>query len=198
MKRLLLILPVVVLLYACPYEAPLALEPAPVEPVDSSLLGYWYGIIKDGSDYFGIEALEITRKTDSLYAITRYGKAVKGDMVLPDTAYFTGFTSRINDQLFMNLESSIVLVSTNTRKSKQPEVKTQTIFYISAFAVRHDTMTVKTITDNFSPLARKGFKNSEQLKKEVQTAIEQKKNIYDDIYTLSYRKIEKPQPLKPM
>lgn len=197
MKRLLLILPLIVLLYACPYESPVGLEPAPVEPVDTSLLGYWYGIIRDGSDYFGIEALDITKKTDSTYSITRYGKAVKGNMISPDTAYFTGYTSHINDQLFMNIEGTILVVSTDNRKNKQPQVITQKVFYISALTVKHDTIVVKTVTDNFSPLARKGFRSSEQLKKEIQTNMEQKKNIFDDTYSLSYRKIEKPQPIRP-
>ena len=72
MLRLLLILPFTVMLYACPYESQVPLEPKPVEPIDSTLVGYWYGIIKDGSDFFGIEALDITKSSDSVYAITRY------------------------------------------------------------------------------------------------------------------------------
>ena len=194
MLRLLLILPFTVLLYACPYESQVALEPKPVEPIDSSLVGYWYGIIKDGSDFFGIEALDITKNSDSVYAITRYGKTVKGDMVVPDTAHFTGYTSHINDQLFMNVEGSIVLITTN--RKKQPEVKTQKVYYISAITIRHDTLWVKTLTDNFSPAARKGFQRPEDLQAEIRALLEQKKNIYDDIYSLSYRKIPKPTPVK--
>ena len=69
------------LLCGCPYESPLPLDEKPTEAVDSSLFGFWYGIVKDGSDYFGIEALEIERETDSIYKIIRYGKAIKGDMI---------------------------------------------------------------------------------------------------------------------
>ncbi|HEV7783186.1 MAG TPA: hypothetical protein VGO58_18050, partial [Chitinophagaceae bacterium] len=87
MKRLFWLLPITTVLCACPFESTVPLAPAPTEAVDSTLIGYWYGIVKDGSDFFGIEALDITQKSDSVYAITRYGKAVKGDIILPDTAY---------------------------------------------------------------------------------------------------------------
>ena len=103
MTKLLWSLPLSFLLTACPFESNMPLEKAPVEPVDSSLLGFWYGIVKDGSDYFGIEALEINRQSDSLYSVIRYGKAVKGDMILPDTSFYTAYSSRIRDQSFMNL-----------------------------------------------------------------------------------------------
>lgn len=195
MKRLLLLIPLALILYACPYESAVGLDAVPTEPADSSLCGYWYGIIKDGSDFFGIEALDISLKSDSVYSITRYGKTVKGDMVVPDTAYFTGYLSRLQGQLFMNVEGTIVLITT-TKKSKTPVAKTQKVFYISALYIRNDTMTVKTVTDNFSPLARKGFQNPEQLRSELNEMMIQNKNIYDDTYSLSYRKIQKPQPLK--
>ena len=196
MKLLLIILPLSFILYACPYESAVPLEERPVEPIDSSLLGYWYGIIKDGSDFFGIEALDISRYSDSVYAITRYGKAVKGDMVMPDTAYFKGYISRLDGDRYMNVAGTLVSVSAE-KKSKTPVVKTQNIFYISLFTVRNDTLQVKTITDNFSPVSRKGFRSPEQLKAEILSMKKQQVNIYDDIYSLSYRKIEKPQPLKP-
>jgi hypothetical protein len=196
MKFFLIILPLAVILYACPYESAVPLETRPSEPIDSTLFGYWYGIIKDGSDFFGIEALEITRQSDSAYAITRYGKAMKGDMILPDTAYFTGYTTRIDGQLFMNVEGTIVTVTTQ-KKNKPPVVTTQKVFYISTLTLRNDTMVVKTITDGFSPQSRKGYSTPEQLKTEVVTMLGEKKNIFDDIYSLSYRKIQKPQPLKP-
>jgi hypothetical protein len=56
------------------------------------LLGYWYGIVKDGSDFFGIEALDISKQSDSTYALIRYGKGIKDDFILPDTSYFSGYT----------------------------------------------------------------------------------------------------------
>ena len=194
MRRLLLILPFILVLYACPYESRVPVEARPSEPIDTSLLGYWYGIIKDGSDFFGIEALDITRHSDSTYAITRYGKAVKGDMVVPDTARFLGYTSRVNDLWFMNIEGTIVVVTTN--KKKQPVVNTERVYYISTLSRRHDTLVVKTITDNFSPVSRKGFSSPEHLKAELISLMEQKKNIYDDIYSLSYRKIDRPASLR--
>ncbi|MBL7710424.1 MAG: hypothetical protein JNJ86_15210 [Chitinophagaceae bacterium] len=194
MKKLLWLIPISILLYACPYESAVPLEARPVEPVDSTLLGYWYGIVKDGSDFFGIEALDITKNSDSTYAITRYGKAAKGDIILPDTSYFTGYISYVNGQRFMNVEGSVVLVTTRGKKS--PEVKTQKVFYLANFSMQRDTLTMRTITENFSP-SRRGFSTPEELKQTVINLSGQGKNIYDDLYALSYRKIPRPQPLKP-
>lgn len=166
-----------------------------MEPVDSTLLGYWYGIVKDGSDFFGIEALDITQKSDSTYSIVRYGKAAKGDIILPDTSYFTGYVSYIGDQRYMNVEGSVVTVQTKGR-NKPPVVTTTKVFYIANFGMRNDTLTMRTITENFSP-SRTIFKTSEQLKKEIIELTGQNKNIYDDLYSLSYRRIPRPQPMKP-
>ena len=166
------------------------LASGPTEPVDSSLLGYWYGIIKDFSDMFGIEALDITKQSDSVYAITRYGKAVKGDMILPDTAYFTGFVSYIGGQRFMNIEGSVVLRDPKSKKS--PKMITTKVYYASSIERRHDTLDVKTITENFS--ARKFFNRPEDFAQAVSGLLSQEKNVYDDQYSLKYRKIPKPQP----
>ncbi|TMI65709.1 MAG: hypothetical protein E6H07_07310 [Bacteroidetes bacterium] len=174
----------------CPYESPLPLDAKPTEPIDTSLLGFWYGIVKDGSDYFGIEALEIAKETDSTYNIIRYGKAIKGDMVLPDTAYFTGFISYIDQQRFFNIETNIVEMI--PRKNKKPEIRTTRIYYLSPFTVSHDTMQVRTITDGFYGRTPR-WNSGEELKQKIRQLLSENKSIYDDIYKLSYRRIEKPK-----
>jgi hypothetical protein len=194
MKKLLWLIPISFVLSACPFESPVPLAKEPVEPIDTNLLGYWYGIVKDGSDFFGIEALDIQKKSDSVYSIVRYGKAAKGDIILPDTSYFSGYICYIGEKRFMNVEGSVVIV--NTRKNKPPQVVTQKIYYLSTFETAHDTLNVKTITENFT--ARKNFKSPEELRQMVLDLTGQQKNIYDDMYSLSYRKIPKPQPLKPL
>ena len=171
----------------------MALEPKPVERVDSSLLGYWYGIVKDGSDYFGIEALDVQQKSDSTYSITRYGKAIKGDMILPDTSYFTGYTSYIDNQRFMNIES-FVMEEVITKRGRKPEWKKQRVYYIAGIGLHHDTLQVKTVTDNFSE--QKVFRQPTELKQMIIKMAREKHSIYDDQYSLSYRKIERPQSLK--
>jgi hypothetical protein len=108
------------------------MEPRPVETIDSSLLGYWYGIVKDGSDFFGIEALEISQKSDSTYGIVRYGKAAKGDIILPDTSYFTGYVSYIGDQRFMNVQGALVTVRTRKIKLQKLLRRTYTTWQILA------------------------------------------------------------------
>lgn len=191
MKKLLWLLPFTIGLYACPFESTVPLEAKPAEAIDSSLLGYWYGIVKDGSDFFGIEALDIAKESDSVYAITRYGKAIKGDIILPDTAHFTGYTSYIGDQRYMNVEGAIVTVK--PRKNKQPDITTQKVYYLAAIQVAHDTLTVKTITETFS--VKKIFRSPDELKKLVSDMNTDQKNIYDDQYSLQYRKIPKPKQL---
>lgn len=178
------------LLCGCPYESPLPLDEKPTEAVDTSLLGFWYGIVKDGSDYFGIEALEIEKETDSIYKITRYGKTIKGDMVLPDTAYFTGYISKIDGQRVFNIATSIVEII--PRKNKDPQIRTTKIYYLSPFSVRNDTMQVRTITDGFYGKAPH-WKSNNDLKEKLRQLISEKKEIYDDVYKLSYHKIVKPK-----
>jgi len=189
--KLFLFVPLLVVIYACPYESKVPLEAHPVECIDTSLLGYWYGIIKDGSDYFGIEALDIKKSSDSVYAITRYGKAIKGDIILPDTAYFTGYTSYIGKQQFMNIEGTVLITMFTGKKTI---VKTEKVFYLSAINRKHDTLTVKTIAEKFSP-SRKLFNSPGQLTAEVQQLLNKKSNIYDDMYSLSYRKM--PDSFRP-
>jgi hypothetical protein len=194
LKRLLWLLPVSFILTACPFESNVPLETGPVQPVDSSLFGYWYGIVKDGSDFFGVEALEIQKESDSVYSIIRYGKSVKGDIILPDTAHFTGYISYLGGQPYMNLVSNIVSVTTKGKK-KEPVVVTTKMYHIANFSMQHDTLTVKTVSEDFSPI-KKVFKSPEELKQALLAARETNKNIFDDLFSISYHKIPKPQPLK--
>jgi hypothetical protein len=194
MKKLLWLLPLSFLLSACPFESTVPMVAAPTEPVDSTLIGYWYGIVKDGSDFFGIEALDITKQSDSVYAITRYGKSVKGDIILPDTTYFSGYISNIGEQRFMNIEGFVIIET--PRRNKPPEYKKEKIYYLSAFERKEDTLSIKTIAEDFSP-TQKSFKTPDDLKKLVTESLGHQKNIYDELYSLSYRKIPKPQPIKP-
>jgi hypothetical protein len=188
MRRFRWLLPICIVLYGCPYESKVPLETGPVEPVDTSMFGYWYGIVKDGSDFFGIEALDISRQSDSTYSIIRYGKAAKGDIILPDTAYFTGYASWIGERRFMNIESSILTVK--TKRNKPPEILTQKIYYLALFELTRDTLRLKTISENFFK-GKKGFRSAVELKEAV-TSSAGEKDTYDDIYSLDYRKIKKP------
>ncbi len=189
--KLLWLLPLSVLLYACPFESTVPMAEKPSEPVDSTLLGYWYGIVKDGSDFFGIEALDITRASDSMYAITRYGKGIKGDIILPDTAHFMAYTSYIGEQRFMNIEGAIVTV--DARDKKHPKVNTQKVYYVSAIKRSNDTLDVRTVTETFS--TRKFFSGPAEFRQLVTDMLGRQKNIYDEQYSLKYRKIPRPANL---
>ncbi len=190
MRKIAWLLPFVVILYACPFESNVPLVAKPVSPVDTSLVGYWYGIVKDGSDFFGVEALDITKQSDSLYAITRYGKAVKEDIILPDTAHFTGYISYVGNQPFMNVEGTVVTVT--PQRKGPPTINKEKVYYLAAFSRSNDTLSVKTVTETFSTM--KNFKQPEQLQDLVNEFLGQNKNIYDDLYTLSYKKLIRQHP----
>lgn len=179
------LLPLAFICTACPYESTVPLTRGPSEPVDSSLIGYWYGIIKDGSDYFGIEALDITKKSDSVYAITRYGKSIKGDMIMPDTSYFTGYISKLGELRFMSVEG---ITKVHSRKSPTGFAEKK-FFYLSYMSLNGDTLSVKTISEDFTVI--KNFRSPEELRAAVMTMTGEKKNIFDDLYSLNYRKVEK-------
>ncbi len=185
MKRLAWLLPLTIILCGCPFESNVPLEAKPAEAVDTTLTGYWYGIVKDGSDFFGIEALDITQKSDSVYSIIRYGKGIKGDMIMPDTAYFSSYTSTINGHQFMNVVAD-VLISETDRKGKV-QVKTQRVYYLASFQRSHDTLFVKTVTEDFSK--RKTYKSPDELRQTIVGYLNENKNIFDDQYTLSYKKM---------
>ena len=189
--KLLWLLPLGMILSACPYESKVPLASKPIEPIDTALLGYWYGIIKDGSDFFGIEALDISKQSDSVYAITRYGKGIKGDIILPDTAYFTGYTSYVGDQRFMNIEGSVTIEV--FRRNKPPELRKEKVFYLSALNRNNDTLHVRTIMENFSP-SRRIIKSPSDLVKLVNESWTAQRDIYDEQYSLRYKKIQKPAP----
>ena len=197
MKKLLyLLLPLSFVLSACPFESPVPLAARPAEPVDISLIGYWYGIITDGSDYFGIEALEIAKQSDSVYSITRYGKVVKDDTYLRDTSHFTGFISYLGEERFMNVEGSVIFVIPATKKQAESR-KEKKFYYLASLERRKDTLSVKTIREGFSP-SRRTLNIPDDLKRMVSESLGQKVDIYEEDFTLSYKKITKPIPLKPL
>ncbi len=185
MKLFFWLLPLTIILSACPFESNVPLDAQPTQTVDTTLSGYWYGIVKDGSDYFGIEALDIKPKSDSIYTIIRYGKAIKGDMILPDTAYFTGYTSLINGEPYMNIIADVVI--TERGKKGKVEVKNQRMFYVANFNRSNDTLHVKTVTEDFTK--RKIYSSAEEFKQTVVGSLTANKNIFDEQYTLSYKKI---------
>lgn len=56
-KNIIWFIPVMIGLYGCPYEANVPLAARPAEAVDTNLVGYWYGIVKDGSDFLALKHL---------------------------------------------------------------------------------------------------------------------------------------------
>jgi hypothetical protein len=77
---------------------------------------------------------------------------------------------------------------------KAPDGGNQPVYYLASFSLSQDTLHVRTITETFT--ARKSFPRPEDLKKMV-LDMSQNRNIFDDLYSLSYRKIPKPASFKP-
>jgi hypothetical protein len=92
----------------------------------------------------------------------------------------------------MNIEGFVLIMV--PRRNKQPEYKKEKVFYMSAFEKRHDTLSIKTVTETFSP-TKKIFSSPEDLRRMVAESLKQEKDIYDDLFSLSYRKIAKPAKL---
>lgn len=184
----LLLIPLAFCLAACPFESTVPLSSGPVEKVDSSLLGYWYGIVRDGSDYFGIEALDIHPLGDSAYRITRLGKAIKGDMIQPDTSFFTGYVCYLDSQRYMNVVSrQIIPPDPRDRKAKEKQI---TVYYLARLDLLRDTLHIKTVDEGFS--TRKQYKNPADLQQQLSQLLKKGQNIYDDLYRMSYRRWPRP------
>ncbi len=88
----------------------------------------------------------------------------------------------------MNIEGTIVTVT--PRKKKPAEIKTQKVFYLAAIHMQQDTLSVKTVTDGVAGL--RILNRPEELKKLITDLSAEKKNIFDNEYSLQYRKIKKP------
>ncbi|MBM3415107.1 MAG: hypothetical protein FJY20_01405 [Bacteroidetes bacterium] len=74
-------------------------------------------------------------------------------------------------------------------------LKKQKVFYAAAFDRKNDTLDVRIITESFS--TRKYFASSQEFKNLVTDMLARQRNIYDDQYSLKYRKIPKPQQIFP-
>ena len=94
----------------------------------------------------------------------------------------------------MNIEGTVLIVT--PRRNKTLEYKKEKVFYASALEKRNDTLFVKTISENFSPVVKQ-FKSPADFLHAVTESMDQQKNIYDDLYTLSYRRIPRPATLLP-
>jgi hypothetical protein len=91
----------------------------------------------------------------------------------------------------MNVEGSIVTVE--ARSKKPPKITTQKVYYVSAIRRSNDTLDVKTVTESFS--TRKYFSGPAEFRQLVSDMLSRQKNIYDDQYSLKYRKTPKPAKL---
>jgi hypothetical protein len=98
-----------ILLWGCPYESPYAIDTAPQQPIDESLLGKWAASIPRPSDdqHYREEPVKIIfeKRTDMEYdvAITGYIDELRRTrLVINDTIRGTAFLSVIDNREFLN------------------------------------------------------------------------------------------------
>ena len=78
---------------------------------------------------------------------------------------------------------------------KKRERRQQKVFYVSALDRKNDTLDVRTVTEGFS--IKKFFNHPADFKQLVTEMLSRQRNIYDDQYSLKYRKIPKPLQIFP-
>jgi hypothetical protein len=91
----------------------------------------------------------------------------------------------------MNIEGSVTIEV--FRRNKPIEYRKEKVFYLSALNRNNDTLHVRTIMENFSP-SRRIIKSPSDLIKLVSESWTAQRDIYDEQYSLQYKKIQKPVP----
>ena len=100
-------------------------------------------------------------------------------------------TEKAKEKLPENREN---IIRCNAWKSKREVATKQRVYYMAAIDLKNDTLRVRTVGEDFS--VRKTYSSSEELKEYMTDLIARNVNIYDSTYSLSYRKIPRPQPVK--
>jgi hypothetical protein len=93
----------------------------------------------------------------------------------------------------MNVISDILLIE-RQRKSKKEIVRKKRVYYLAAIDITNDTLKVRTIKEDFS--VRKDYNSPAELKSYITDLLARGEKIFDSTYSLSYRKIPRPQPVR--
>jgi hypothetical protein len=99
----------------------------------------------------------------------------------------------VGDKKYMNVMAEIVLEEPR-RNGRTKELKKQRVYYVAGIDWQRDTLQVNTVTETFS--IKKNFRSTEEFKQAVLLQAGNAKDLYDEQYSLSYRKMPKPQPVK--
>jgi hypothetical protein len=147
-----ILIPLTLILYACPFSSPYKLDKDPSIPVDEILLGKWATIIVDKKGNEQPVKVILSRKNDTEYDINFTGdlndlkpyKVIAGDSIKG-----TACMSIVADRQFLNIE-----------------IKGQT--YIAALIYKNDTLSLMPLADGFTA---KYIKSDLQLRNAVEVHV---------------------------
>ena len=145
-------IPLILILYACPFSSPYKLDKDPSIPVDEILLGKWATIITDKKGNAQPVKIILSKRNETEYNInfTGYLNDLKPyKVVTGDSINGTACMSIVADRQFLNIE-----------------IAGQT--YIAALIYRNDTLSLMPLADGFTA---KYIKSDSQLRNAVEVHV---------------------------
>ncbi len=131
---LIISIPLIMILYACPFSSPYKLDKEPAIPVDEILIGKWATMISDKKGNLVPVKMIMSKKNDNEYHIDFTGNLYDLKMfniVSDDSIKGSAFISNVIDRQFLNID-----------------IKGQN--YIAALVYYNDTLSLLPILDGFT------------------------------------------------
>jgi hypothetical protein len=147
-----LLIPLTLILYACPFSSPYKLDKEPAIPVDEILIGKWATMISDKKGNQQPVRMIISKKNDYEYNIDLTGNLADLKMyniAKEDSIKAAAFISNVSDRQFLNID-----------------IKGQN--YIAAVVYYNDTLSLLPILDGFTA---KYIKSDSELRSAVEVHI---------------------------
>ena len=145
-------IPLILILYACPFSSPYKLDKEPAIPVDEVLIGKWATMIPDKKGNSLPVKMILSKKNDTEYNIDFTGTFADLKMynvVKEDSIKAVAFISNVADRQFLNIE-----------------IKGQT--FIAAMVYYNDTLSLLPLLDGFTA---KYIKSDSELRSAVEVHI---------------------------
>ena len=145
-------IPLILILYACPFSSPYKLDKEPAIPVDEVLIGKWATMIPDKKGIQQPVKMILSKKNDNEYNIDFTGNLTDlklYNIVRDDSIKGAAFISNVADRQFLNIE-----------------IKGQT--YIAAMVYYNDTLSLLPLLDGFTA---KYIKSDPELRSAVEAHI---------------------------
>ena len=158
-----LILPLVFLMYGCPYSSSYKIDREPTVLADDTFVGKWATVISTATDNQPLKML-VSKKNDYEYYINFTGH-INGihDYISGDTLKTTAFFSEAASRRFLNID-----------------IKGQT--YIAEFIYKNDMISILPLCEHFTS---KVIKTDDELKKALEYHFRTRLYpLYDDDFSI--------------